>query len=360
MKRKLIIACELIAAVLLLSYIGFAIRANNVSVTEKAETQSQGPTKEEKLRAVADEYMSGVSREDIENDMNWLTKEIGVRSWREDPKSEVSEKIYKRLLDNGFTKENCRVQEFKRSDVVKNKTLIGKNVFAIIPTKEESPDILLIMAHYDTVKDTTGAVDNASGTATLFELARRFLKADRDFGMEIRFLFSQGEEEGYCGAFAYCEGLSGEEKARHKFVFNFDMTAKPTKPEDKYFLCVSTEPISSKWYDPPNACANEGSIAVDKVKIQLGAMGEKGFYSPVRAGKHDIVAFRKQGIDALTVSWRCKDKETANGSDFKLAVPKNNHKKEDCLENTDMDSLYMTTKLMTGSVARYLFSRQDV
>lgn len=48
------------------------------------------------------------------------------------------------------------------------------NIVATIPGTEVPSEIVVVGAHYDTVRDTPGADDNASGTAVVLELARRF------------------------------------------------------------------------------------------------------------------------------------------------------------------------------------------
>ena len=298
-------------------------------------------------------FCDSVDYDELASDMYWLVDEIGVRSWWDDTQNHAADLLYDRLRDIGFTEDRLKTQEFTHGGIM------GRNIMAVVPTVAETPEIILIMAHYDTARGTGGAVDNASGTVALLQLARLFNDAEQDFGAELRFLFTAGEEQGYYGAYAYVGSLTRDETERHRFVFNIDMAGKPNdlyEPGRAYYLCVSTEPVSTDGYDAPAAAENAGSIAVAETKTMLGDLGEDGFYEPVRAVKHDIVPFRKAGIEALTLSWRCISSARSEGADYDLATPYYAHTSEDDLYYFDLPSLYHTTRLITGATAQLLFN----
>ena len=58
--------------------------------------------------------------------------------------------------------------------------------------------VLLIMAHYDTVADSPGAVDNAAAVGVLIELARTLVRAPPPYGVMLA--FTANEEVGLVGA----------------------------------------------------------------------------------------------------------------------------------------------------------------
>ena len=66
------------------------------------------------------------------------------------------------------------------------------NLVATRPGRGRAEDILLIGAHYDTVRGSPGADDNASGVAGLLELSRAF--ADLEPGLTVRFVAFTNEE----------------------------------------------------------------------------------------------------------------------------------------------------------------------
>lgn len=306
------------------------------------------PTQEELKAAWLEEFPAAVNYDDLESNMYWLVNDIGVRNWWSSSQNYAGNLIYDRLRSYGYSADDC-----KRLDFVYGGTT-GRNVMAKIPTEKSNPDIIFVSAHYDTVRGTGGAVDNSSGTVALLQLAKIFKNKQKDFGVEIRFMFFAGEEQGYYGAYGYLNSLSYAEKIRHKIIFNIDMAAKPVNsysPGREYYLCVSTEPCSSSAYYSPSASANIGSTAIDNAKNMLGNLGEDRYYSPVRAGYHDIIPFRSAGLPALTLSWRCYNPSSSSGADYGLAAPPLIHTSADNMNNVDLMSLYNTSRLISLSVA---------
>ena len=222
----------------------------------KAEEEAKRKAEEEARRKAEEErknrekkradwlasFPAAVSYDDLQSNMYWLVNDIGQRSWWNSTQNAAADLIYTRLGAYGYSDSNRRKIDFTRGGIT------GRNVMAVIPTAKSNPKILLIVAHYDTARGIGGAVDNSSGTAALLQLAKRFRATWEDYGIEVRFLFTAGEEQGYYGAYAYVNTLSAAEKNRHIFVFNLDMAGKPNnsyEPGRSYFLAVSTEPIAT-------------------------------------------------------------------------------------------------------------------
>lgn len=309
------------------------------------------PTQEELKKEWISSFSDKVSYSDLEDNLKWLVNDIGIRNWWNSSQNKAGELLYNRLLAYGYNSSNCKKIDFTYGDVV------GRNVMATIPTSKSNADIILIVTHYDTVNNTSGAVDNSSGVTTLLQLAKIFKQSQNDYGVEIRFLFTAGEEQGYYGAKSYVNSLSSAEKARHKMVLNMDMTAKPNSSYDssgKYCIAISTEPQSSSQYTAPAAKTNFGTQAFDESKASLGNLGEYAYYSGVRAGHNDIMPFRKAGMTAMSFSWRVIDSSRSNGADKNLATPKLIHTTSDTFKNCDVLSLYNSTVLITNTVARLL------
>lgn len=221
------------------------------------------------------------------------------------------------------------------------------NVITVYNKMDKNAEILLLTTHYDCWDGGEGAVDNASGVAALLHIAKIIKKQGLEFNKEIRIAFFSAEEMGYFGAYDYLSTLTQSEKQRLT-VFNIDMAGHSELSVKKY-LTVSTEPVSSD-YPHKKAEANEVSLAIEKAKKSLGNLGEDGFYSPVAAGKHDIVPFRKAGIPAATISWREIDPTNSGGSDYNLSAPLQIHTVLDTFENFDMNSLTATTRLILSAI----------
>jgi Zn-dependent M28 family amino/carboxypeptidase len=97
--------------------------------------------------------------------VNYLSADIGERSWQDVKKlNRTADYIEDKFRSYGYS---VKRQSFAYS---------GNTYYNIIAeatgTDAAAKDVLIIGAHYDTVKGTPGADDNASGVAALLELAR--------------------------------------------------------------------------------------------------------------------------------------------------------------------------------------------
>lgn len=104
------------------------------------------------------------------------------------------------------------------------RTVTSYNVIATKPATAKGKDtneIVVIGAHHDTVEDTPGANDDASGTATTLELARVLAKMPTD--TELRFVAFGAEEDGLIGSYEYVDSLSEDERNRTVAMFQLDM-----------------------------------------------------------------------------------------------------------------------------------------
>ena len=137
-----------------------------------------------------------------------LSREIGVRSYRDLDRLDKTVKY----LSAELSSSGCQVatQSFKFAGHA------YQNVIAEL-TGTASPDqVLVVGAHYDTVRTTPGADDNASGVAGLLGLAQLF--ANRPLEKTVRFVaFPLEEPPAYrtknMGSYHYAESLK---KARER------------------------------------------------------------------------------------------------------------------------------------------------
>lgn len=86
----------------------------------------------------------------------------------------------------------------------------ARNVIATITGTTYPEDIFLIGAHYDTISGGVGSIDNATGVATMLELARYFSAHPPAY--TLRFVAFDAEEIGVVGSGHYYDAavLSGE------------------------------------------------------------------------------------------------------------------------------------------------------
>ena len=113
-----------------------------------------------------------------------LAGRIGERNvWRPEAMAAAAGYIQESFEDAGYT---VNVQPFTSHGLTVN------NVEAVLPGHGATDEIIVIGAHYDSVADSPGADDNASGVAALLELAR--LLARSTLPRTVRFVAFANEE----------------------------------------------------------------------------------------------------------------------------------------------------------------------
>lgn len=116
--------------------------------------------------------------------------------------------------------------EFARIGIPPQIECYKPNACSIIGTKqgtEDTKDFMMVIAHMDSVgKDFAGADDNASGTASLLEMAR--VLSTIPTNKSIRFFITNGEEGGLLGAIDYAKKLEKNGEIKNiKFAVAMDM-----------------------------------------------------------------------------------------------------------------------------------------
>ncbi|MBS7616651.1 M28 family peptidase [Candidatus Bathyarchaeota archaeon] len=151
---------------------------------------------------------------------------------------------------------------------VKNEEKETKNVRATIEGEKKADEKILVIAHRDTA-NTPGANDNASGLATLIELARILPNYHLDRSVELMAVGAE-EELGSLGSYNYCK-MHKNELEKIRAVINVDMVAVGSK------LKVITEGL---W---PDKGKLETSKEINKLLVEeadkLGYFAEYGICS---------------------------------------------------------------------------------
>lgn len=166
----------------------------------------------------------------------------------------------------------------------------SQNVIATQPASNpryDTGEAVVFVAHYDSVPASPGANDNASGTATLIELARAY--AALPTSMELRFVAAGAEEVGLVGARYYVNQLPQDDIDRIVANFNMDMTG--TAGEAQSMLYVNT-------LDGDNLVAQSSRAAAQRL-----GYGDR-IFAPFHRGASDHVPFHDVGIPAANHIWR--------------------------------------------------------
>jgi len=112
--------------------------------------------------------------------------------------SEALELVGKYIFDE-FNSTKLPVEYVQWS----NKKLSGKNIVATLEGAGENDGIVIVCAHYDSVKVSPGAEDDGSGVAIVLMLAE--IMCNYSFNSTIKFILFSGEEQGRFGSIFYAK-----------------------------------------------------------------------------------------------------------------------------------------------------------
>ena len=168
-----------------------------------------------------------------------------------------------------------------------------KNVVARLPGSQLEDEYVIYTAHWDHLgKDTTltgdqiynGALDNATGTAGLLEIAEAFKALPTPPARSILFLAVTAEEQGLLGALHYAQNpLYPLEKTAANI--NIDGLNQWGSTEDVVVVGLGNSELDD--------ILTEEATAVGR-RIEPDPEPEKGFYY-----RSDHFAFAKEGVPAL-------------------------------------------------------------
>lgn len=114
----------------------------------------------------------------------------------------------------------------------------GHNVVATIEGTDLKDEVVVFTAHYDSVRYSKGAWDNATGAITILELLHHY--AENRPRRTVKFVFCGSEEIGLVGSRKYCEAHKDELK-NYIYNINFDMTGVTLGYE--YFCCTASDEV---------------------------------------------------------------------------------------------------------------------
>ncbi|WP_243456478.1 M28 family metallopeptidase [Mobilitalea sibirica] len=192
---------------------------------EKQEHDTNSETVFAKNKTANSEIIEQIIQELIKN---------GSRKWNTESERLAADYIMKLMEGYGY---HCIIQEFPAYEYdlkasVKNDYFdlnpynsevvgTGHNVIAEKDVGTHKDKVLVISAHYDTVANELGIIDNTSGVVTLLEVAR--LTANLDLPYTLRFIFFSSEERYLMGSRYYVSSLNSEELSKIVGCINIDM-----------------------------------------------------------------------------------------------------------------------------------------
>ena len=229
---------------------------------------------------------------------------------------------------------------------------VNKNLVADLKGSITPKQIFIVAAHYDTVKNTPGADDNASGVAGMLEIAR--LLARTSLASTVRIIAFDNEENGLLGSSQYAKSLNNY-GTKVIGMISLEMIAYSCKncqtpfsdiPEKQ---CLDVEPENIKAGNFIGIVANSDSASmvtafkntaasfVSLLDIVSAVVRDKGdCFANTRRSDH--ASFWDQGYPALMIT------DTAN-----FRNP-NYHKSSDTLDTLDLDFAAKVVKATLATI----------
>lgn len=108
--------------------------------------------------------------------------------------------------------------------IQKESLATSHNLVATIKGSEKPEEVVCFTAHYDSVRFSTGAYDNGTGSVTILEVLHYYVKNTPK--RTLKFIWCGSEEMGLLGSHAYVN-THKEELENYKLCINVDMTGVP-------------------------------------------------------------------------------------------------------------------------------------
>lgn len=183
--------------------------------------------------ALTHTLLNDIRADSLEDKIVWL-QEMGTRFSLAENHRDVSERIKNRFISMGYN--DAKIDSFHVIKIFREVSYDQwqYNVIATIEGNKYPDSLCVLGGHYDnnlTSGDpfitVPGANDNASGVATVLEMARVMRKNNYSPSTTIKFVAFGAEEIGLLGSSSFAGNPDGF-NTRIRFMLNFDMTAYET------------------------------------------------------------------------------------------------------------------------------------
>lgn len=267
--------------ILVLSFSSCSFFSNNQKEQETVkpvQTQAAAklPTIEETVSTLCSEKFQGRLAGSEGNDEACKYVEGVFKQLKLEPLFEDS--YYHKYYQNVINKREGNKIDFK--------TKLLNNVVGVIKGKEnngtENNDkkAVVISAHFDHIgvmngTMVPGALDNASGTATLLEVAHKLKEKsnEKPFDMDIIICAFNGEESGLCGSRAFAKDIH----LMYYNVYDINIDCIGSKKSENHLALKSKSKISNKLTEAMKVTMKKNKIAFKEVDIKGGTSDHKSF-----------------------------------------------------------------------------------
>jgi hypothetical protein len=179
---------------------------------------------DEKIQEIIDKINETLVRSYLE----YLLFKIGCRYTGSDGCQKAANYIFNQFENMGM---QVRYQNWSAPGNIYNPVFFrSQNIEATHQgTDSNYEEVIIFNAHYDTVKETVGAIDDGSGTVGV--LAAAYVLSQYNFKRTMKFVAVSGEEEGLLGSHAYATELY-DQQTPVLIEFNADMIGKAATAEN--------------------------------------------------------------------------------------------------------------------------------
>lgn len=125
-----------------------------------------------------------------------------------------SRTIARNYLANWIEKTGLKIQEHPYTIYSWFKKIKGTNIYSIIPATNSSDEYIILGAHFDSVKNSPGANDNATGCAMLYGLSKK-VTALKTRTKNVIVVFFDQEEIGCVGSLAFAKFIKNKKYNVH-------------------------------------------------------------------------------------------------------------------------------------------------
>lgn len=125
-----------------------------------------------------------------------------------------SRSIARNYLANWIEKTGLKIQEHPYTIYSWFKKIKGTNIYSIIPATNSSDEYIILGAHFDSVKNSPGANDNATGCAMLYGLSKK-VTALKTRTKNVIVVFFDQEEIGCIGSLAFAKFIKNKKYNVH-------------------------------------------------------------------------------------------------------------------------------------------------
>ncbi len=273
----------------LLSFLILFILISSPIITANIIKQKNQNTKTENTKLKIQEIIEKINETIIRNFMEYLVFEIGCRFTGTYGCQKAAKYIYEQFGNMGI---QTRYQNWiARGNRWHHGFFESQNVIGTHNgTDTDSKEIIIFNAHYDTVKNTVGAIDDGSGTVGV--LAAAYVLSQYSFKRTMEFVTFSGEEIGLCGSHAYARDLY-EKQTPVLVEFNADMIGKATSKQTGKSIRLSISEDAEWIADTMIKMTNDYNFNFNITKWEMNR--------EAKSGGSDYFEFLQLGYESIAV-----------------------------------------------------------